>query len=133
MSDKAQLGICEVCGYTYDPAEGDPDGGIPPGTPFDDIPGDRICPLCGVTKIDFTPYGGELRGRLRGRPSSTSRRRQPPSRGAAGDFLIVDGALAEEGVTDFSAYGGAGGDPQADIFIDDLEGPAPGDGDRDDL
>ena len=48
--------MCEPCGYIYDPAEGDPDGGIAPGTAFDDIPDDRCCPVCGVGKEDFVPY-----------------------------------------------------------------------------
>ena len=46
---------CTVCGYVYDPEEGDPDGGIPPGTPFEDIAGDWVCPVCGVSKDDFEP------------------------------------------------------------------------------
>ena len=46
---------CEPCGYIYDPAVGDPDGGIAPGTAFEDIPEDWICPLCGVGKEDFEP------------------------------------------------------------------------------
>ncbi len=44
---------CIVCGYIYDPAEGDPDGNIPPGTAFEDIPEDWVCPLCGVDKSQF--------------------------------------------------------------------------------
>lgn len=48
--------ICNACGYIYDEAEGDPDGGLPPGTLFADIPDDWACPLCGVTKADFVPY-----------------------------------------------------------------------------
>lgn len=44
---------CTVCGYIYDPVEGDPDGGISPGTPFEDIPDDWQCPVCGVAKSDF--------------------------------------------------------------------------------
>lgn len=44
---------CTVCGYIYNPAEGDPDGGIPPGTRFEDLPDDWVCPICGVTKADF--------------------------------------------------------------------------------
>jgi rubredoxin len=45
---------CTVCGYIYDPAKGDPDGGIVPGTPFDKIPDSWVCPECGASKADFT-------------------------------------------------------------------------------
>ena len=45
--------VCDVCGYVYDPAAGDPDSGIEPGTAFEDIPDDWVCPICGVTKEDF--------------------------------------------------------------------------------
>lgn len=48
--------ICDVCGYIYDPAVGDPDGGIAPGTAFEDIPDDWVCPVCGVSKDDFSLY-----------------------------------------------------------------------------
>jgi len=51
--------ICESCGFIYDPAEGDPDGGIPPGTPFEDIPETWFCPVCGARKRDFAPYEEE--------------------------------------------------------------------------
>ncbi len=44
---------CSVCGYIYDPAAGDADGGIAPGTPFEDLPGDWVCPVCGVGKDQF--------------------------------------------------------------------------------
>ena len=44
---------CQVCGYIYDPAEGDPDNGVNPGTAFADIPADWECPLCGASKDDF--------------------------------------------------------------------------------
>lgn len=44
---------CVVCGYVYDPKEGDPDGGIAAGTPWDDIPDDWVCPICGAGKEDF--------------------------------------------------------------------------------
>ena len=44
-----------VGSYIYDPAVGDPDGGIAPGTAFEDIPEDWVCPLCGVGKEDFEP------------------------------------------------------------------------------
>ncbi len=45
--------VCELCGYVYDPAQGDPENGIAPGTEFDELPEDWICPLCGATKEDF--------------------------------------------------------------------------------
>lgn len=48
--------ICDICGYIYDPAEGDPDSGIAPGTSFEDISEDWVCPECGVGKDDFSPY-----------------------------------------------------------------------------
>jgi rubredoxin len=47
--------ICNVCAYEYDPAVGDPDNGIAAGTPFEDLPEDWVCPLCGVGKDDFSP------------------------------------------------------------------------------
>jgi len=46
---------CEPCGYIYDPAKGDPDNNIPPGTPFEKLPEDWVCPMCGVGKEDFIP------------------------------------------------------------------------------
>lgn len=46
---------CEVCTYQYDPVLGDPDGGIPPGTPWEDIPDDWVCPDCGAPKSAFVP------------------------------------------------------------------------------
>lgn len=46
---------CAVCSYIYDPAVGDPDSGIAPGTPFADIPDDWVCPICGVSKDQFDP------------------------------------------------------------------------------
>lgn len=45
--------VCIVCGYVYDPAEGDPDNGVAAGTSFDDIPESWVCPLCGVGKDQF--------------------------------------------------------------------------------
>ena len=46
--------VCDVCGYIYDPAVGDPDNGIEPGTAFEDLPEDWLCPLCGVGKDEFS-------------------------------------------------------------------------------
>jgi rubredoxin len=42
-----------VCGYIYDPAVGDPDNGVAPGTSFEAIPGDWTCPVCGAAKSEF--------------------------------------------------------------------------------
>ena len=47
--------VCDVCGYVYDPAEGDPGNGVKPGTAFGDIPADWVCPACGVGKDSFSP------------------------------------------------------------------------------
>jgi len=44
---------CQVCGYVYDPAVGDPDGDIAPGTPFEMLPADWVCPQCGASKDMF--------------------------------------------------------------------------------
>ncbi|WP_048190841.1 rubredoxin [Methanobacterium sp. SMA-27] len=45
--------LCTACGYIYDPEVGDPDAGIDPGTSFEDLPDDWVCPLCGVGKELF--------------------------------------------------------------------------------
>lgn len=45
--------VCTVCGYVYDPAKGDPDNGVAPGTPFADVPADWTCPECGAGKDSF--------------------------------------------------------------------------------
>jgi len=44
---------CSVCGYIYDPAEGDPENGISAGTAFEDLPDDWVCPICGASKDEF--------------------------------------------------------------------------------
>ncbi|HAR98691.1 MAG: rubredoxin [Syntrophales bacterium] len=46
---------CGVCGYVYDPAKGDPDNGIAPGVPFEDLPEGWTCPICGAEKDQFSP------------------------------------------------------------------------------
>lgn len=45
--------VCIVCGYIYDPEKGDPDSGANPGTPFDQLPDDWVCPVCGADKSQF--------------------------------------------------------------------------------
>ncbi|WP_243364648.1 rubredoxin [Fundidesulfovibrio terrae] len=46
--------VCNVCGYVYDPAEGDPENGVSPGTSFESVPDDWVCPVCGAPKSEFT-------------------------------------------------------------------------------
>lgn len=46
--------VCEICGYVYDEAQGDPENGIAPGTVWEDVPEDWVCPLCSVSKEHFT-------------------------------------------------------------------------------
>lgn len=46
---------CTVCGYVYDPEKGDDTSGVPPGTPFDKLPADWVCPVCGAAKEMFEP------------------------------------------------------------------------------
>ena len=67
--------VCDICGYVYDPELGDPDNGVAPGTPWEEVPEDWVCPLCGVGKAQFSPeeYGnrrGEGRFLLRALPLS---------------------------------------------------------------
>ena len=47
--------VCEICGYVYNPEVGDPEHGIAPGTKFEDLPEDWVCPDCGVDKSNFAP------------------------------------------------------------------------------
>lgn len=47
--------VCDVCGWEYDPAEGLPEQGIAPGTPFEALPDDFECPMCSVGKDQFSP------------------------------------------------------------------------------
>jgi rubredoxin len=46
---------CDICGYVYDPAAGDPENGVKPGTSFENLPADWVCPDCGVGKELFSP------------------------------------------------------------------------------
>jgi rubredoxin len=45
--------VCTVCGYVYDPEQGDPDNGVNPGTKWEDVPDSWECPVCGASKSDF--------------------------------------------------------------------------------
>ncbi|MBI4835034.1 MAG: rubredoxin [Planctomycetes bacterium] len=48
---------CTVCGYLYDPEKGDPGAGVEPGTPFDKLPEEWTCPVCGADKSYFEKDG----------------------------------------------------------------------------
>ena len=52
--------VCNVCGYVYDPSEGDIDSGIVAGTSFNDLPDEWACPVCGVNKSEFALLEEEL-------------------------------------------------------------------------
>lgn len=45
--------VCVICGYVYDEEAGEPDSGVAPGTPWENVPDDFVCPLCGVGKDQF--------------------------------------------------------------------------------
>ena len=53
QEDTMKIFACQLCGYEYKSKKGDPDNGVPPGTDFEDIPEDWVCPLCGASKDDF--------------------------------------------------------------------------------
>ncbi len=55
VADGTGIWECLSCGHHYDPAVGAPEDGIPPGTPFADLPEDWTCPECGVHKGNFAP------------------------------------------------------------------------------
>ena len=52
------------CGYVYDPVVGDPDNGIAPGTSWEDVPEDWVCPICGLSKDAFTEEISNYKKRL---------------------------------------------------------------------
>ena len=52
--------VCTLCGYEYDPQNGDPENGIPEGTEFEDLPDDFVCPLCGAGKEEFEKQNGDF-------------------------------------------------------------------------
>ncbi|HZV73767.1 MAG TPA: rubredoxin [Conexibacter sp.] len=75
--------MCESCGLIYDPADGDPDGGIPPGTAFEDIPVTWVCPVCGARKAEFVPCEDDSaaqRPRVRARRVRCGLERAAPAR-----------------------------------------------------
>jgi rubredoxin len=53
MEETMDKYVCTLCGYVYDPEQGDPDNGVAPGTKWEDVPADWECPVCGAGKDDF--------------------------------------------------------------------------------
>lgn len=78
--------LCRVCGFVYDEAKGDPDGGLAPGTRYEDIPDDWTCPLCGVSKVDLVL--------IQDRPPVTAAAARAGTAGRAGggDAIVIVGA-----------------------------------------
>ena len=83
--------ICHACGWIYDEAEGDADSGLAPGTRFEDIPDDWACPLCGVTKADFSPYEAPSLEALRARAESGAGNWVDTGRGTPGVLIVGAG------------------------------------------
>lgn len=83
--------ICHACGWIYDEAEGDADSGLAPGTRFEDIPEDWVCPLCGVTKADFSPYEAPSLEALRARAESAAGQGVASGRGTPGVLIVGAG------------------------------------------
>ena len=83
--------ICHACGWIYDEAEGDADSGLAPGTRFEDIPEDWACPLCGVTKADFSPYEAPSLEALRARAESAAGPGVASGRGTPGVLIVGAG------------------------------------------
>ena len=63
--------ICSVCGYDYDETAGDPGNGVAPGTKWEDLPDDWVCPICGADKSMFSSEGDEDTQPMRGAAQST--------------------------------------------------------------
>lgn len=82
--------LCDACGYVYDEAKGDPDGGLAAGTRYEDIPDDWACPLCGVTKADFRLYHAPGIEALRARAAAGAS--IPVASGSAGHGVVIVGA-----------------------------------------
>ncbi len=83
--------LCDACGYVYDEAKGDPDGGLAAGTRYEDIPDDWACPLCGVTKADFRLYEAPSLEALKARAPSAA---PVAARGGRAGVLIVGAGRA---------------------------------------
>ena len=64
--------VCTVCGYVYDPEAGDPDNGVAPGTKWEDVPEDWVCPLCAVGKDMFEAQQSSIEAKIKIAPDGES-------------------------------------------------------------
>ena len=80
---------CVVCEWIYDPAVGDPDGGIAPGTPFEEIPDDWACPVCGVGKSNSEEVEEQRQGRKK-TGAATLRRSEPRNKSGERAFRTMN-------------------------------------------
>lgn len=81
--------VCDACGYIYDEAKGDPDSGLSPGTRYDEIPDDWMCPLCGLSKSDLRLLPEQPAAAVKPRTFSTSKKGK--SKGGE-DYVVIVGA-----------------------------------------
>lgn len=88
--------ICHACGYVYNEADGDPDGGLAAGTRYDDIPDDWTCPLCGVTKSDFELYAPPSLDALRAQAGAVVRPPRRDARQSSGVVIVGAGRAGWE-------------------------------------
>jgi rubredoxin len=103
---------CLACGYVYDPEVGDPEAGIPPGTPFEDLPEDWVCPECGVGKDMFEPLEAEEDADDNGAGAAED----PSGEQAEGDEESSSQSLVKyECLACGYIYDPAAGDPEAGI------------------
>ena len=80
--------VCMICGYVYDPAAGDDEGGIPPGTPFEELPDDWTCPICGAGKDDFEKQTRRAAFAVDAKSSSLKRMTSATHSGKSGNGFI---------------------------------------------
>lgn len=99
MSTDYQRWVCDACGYIYEEAKGDPDSGLAPGTRYEDIPDDWMCPLCGLSKSDLRLLPEQPAAPARA-PSaarkfgSASKNAGSKNRGSADTVVVVGAGIA---------------------------------------
>lgn len=93
MTSDYQRWVCDACGYIYEEEKGDPDSGLAPGTRYEDIPDDWMCPLCGLNKSDLRLLPEQAQ--IISRPAAAiSKGVTSKSRGSADHIVIVGAGIA---------------------------------------